>query len=88
MKDKINRQEAEFLSNQLEKISNYYNSTMSLDTIKQQLETKIKPEVQEKLKMIFKDILSVIEDFPYELNFKFKDDIFIVSITINSENMY
>lgn len=88
MKDKINRQEAEFLSNQLEKISNYYNSTMSVDTIKQQLETKIKPEVQEKLKMIFKDILSVIEDFPYELNFKFKDNIFIISITINSENMY
>lgn len=88
MKDKINRQEAEFLSNQLEKISNYYNSTMSVDVIKQQLETKIKPEVQEKLKTIFKDILSVIEDFPYELNFKFKDDIFIVSITINSENMY
>lgn len=88
MKDKINEQEIECLSNKIDIINNKYINTMTIDEIKENLETKIKPEVEQYIKDIFRDIMCISEDFKYELKYHFDNDKFNIEIIISSDDVY
>lgn len=88
MKDKISVQEVEYLSDRIEEINQRFINEMTLDEIKKNLDSKIKPEVDKYLKDIFKNILCISEKFKYTLDYTFEDDEFNIEIMFSSDDVY
>lgn len=88
MKDKINEQEIQYLSNKIDAINNKYIENMTIEEIKENLDTKIKPEVDQYIKDIFKNVMCISEKFKYELKYHFDNNKFNIEIIISSDDIY